>query len=60
MLHIDVDLPNDLAWAFAEFLKRAGYDDYRQRAASEQEAYDMQNAAEKIRVALAEQGYAPR
>lgn len=57
---ITTELPDDEAWAFAEFLKRAGYSDYRQRAANAQEAYDIQEAAEKIRTALAEQGCAPR
>jgi len=60
MTTIEVELPDELAWALAEFCKRASYDDYRQRAASEQEADDMQNAAEKIRAALAEKGIAPR
>ncbi|MEJ7805889.1 MAG: hypothetical protein WKG03_08225 [Telluria sp.] len=60
MMTIQVDLPADQAWAFAEFLKRARYSDYRQLAASDQEAYDMQGAAEKVRAALAENGCAPR
>ncbi|RJF91951.1 DUF7706 family protein [Noviherbaspirillum saxi] len=57
---IEVNLPDELAWALAEFLKRAGYSDYRQLAVSEQEAYDMQDAGEKVRAALAERGIAPR
>ena len=57
---IHVELPVNQAWALAEFLKRAGYSDYRVLAASEQEAYDMRDAGEKVRTALAEQGYAPR
>ncbi len=60
MMSLQVELPDALAWAFAEFLKRAGYSDYRQLAANEQEAYDMQDAGEKVRAALAEKGYAPR
>ena len=57
---IEVEWADELAWAFAEFLKRAGIGDYRALAASEQEAFDMQAAAEKLRTALAEKGIAPR
>ncbi|OGT04885.1 MAG: hypothetical protein A2Z65_12975 [Gallionellales bacterium RIFCSPLOWO2_02_58_13] len=60
MMIMEVALPNDQAWAFAEFLKRAGYNDYRQLATSDDEAYAMQDAAEKVRAALAEKGIAPR
>ena len=59
-MHIQIELPADLAWAFAEFLKRAGYHDYRQLAANDQEARDMQDASERLRAALAEKGIAPR
>ena len=57
---LELELPDELAWAFAEFLKRAGYSDYRVLAANEQEAFDMQDAGEKVRAALAEKGIAPR
>ena len=57
---IHVELPDDQAWAFTQFLKRAGYGDYRALAASDEEAYDMLDAAEKMRAAFAEKGYAPR
>ncbi len=57
---LELELPDELAWAFAEFLKRAGYSDYRALAANEQEAFDMRNAGEKVRTALAEKGIAPR
>lgn len=57
---IEVELPDDVALALSEFLKRAGYSDYRGLAASEQEAYEMQDAGEKLRMALAEKGIAPR
>ena len=48
------------AWAFAQFLKRAGWDHYRAVALSADEAYAMQALAERLRRAFAEQGYAPR
>ena len=57
---IEVELSDELAWAFAEFLKRAGYSDYRQLAVSEQEAYAMRDAGERVRAVLAEKGIAPR
>lgn len=57
---LELELADELAWAFAEFLKRAGYSDYRALAANEQEAFDMQEAGEKVRAALAEKGIAPR
>jgi hypothetical protein len=57
---IEVELSDELAWAFAEFLKRAGYSDYRLLAVDEQEAYAMQDAGEKMRAALAGKGVAPR
>ena len=57
---ITVELPDSLAWALAEFLKRAGYSDYRALAVNEQEAYAMRDAGEKVRAALADQGIAPR
>jgi len=59
-MRIDVEYADELAWAFAEFLKRAGYHDYRPLAVSDQEAYAMQEAGEKLRTAFAEKGYAPR
>jgi hypothetical protein len=57
---VHVGLPDDLAWALAEFLTRVGYSDYRPLAADEQEARDIQGAGEKLRAALADQGFAPR
>jgi hypothetical protein len=57
---IQVELPENEAWALAEFLKRAGLSDYRVLAASEDEAYAMFDAGEKMRRALAERGIEPR
>ncbi|CUI02847.1 hypothetical protein BN2497_11625 [Janthinobacterium sp. CG23_2] len=59
-MNINVELPDDLAWALAQFLKRVGYNDYRALAVDEQEAYEMVDAGEKVRAALADQGIAPR
>jgi len=57
---IQVELTEDQACALAQFLKRAGHGLYSQCAIDEHEAYDMLFAGDKLRRALAEQGYAPR
>lgn len=57
-LHIKLSAEN--SWALAQFLKRLGFSDCRQLAASDEEAWQMIRAAEAVRAALAEQGYAPR
>jgi len=59
-VEITVILTDAQAWQFAQFLKRACFGDYRSHATSEAEAYQMIDAGEHIRRALAEQGYAPR
>ena len=59
-VEITVTLTDAEAWQFAQFLKRACFTDYRGHATSEAEAYQMINAGEHIRRALADQGYAPR
>jgi hypothetical protein len=59
-VEITVTLTDVEAWQFAQFLKRACFSDYRSHATSEAEAYQMINAGERIRRALANQGYAPR
>jgi hypothetical protein len=48
------------AWEFAQFLKRVCFSDYRGHATSDDEAYHMIDAGERIRSALAGQGYVPR
>ena len=57
---ITVTLSDGEAWHYAQFLKRVCFSDYKQRAASEDEASTMVAAGEKIREALREKGYAPR
>lgn len=55
-----VELPDDQAWALAQFLKRVSFEDYRKLAASDEEAGQMFCAGEILRKALAEKGCAPR
>lgn len=57
---ITVELTDQQAWDYAQFLKRVGFSEYKQNAADEDEAYRMVEAGEKIRQAFAESGYAPR
>jgi hypothetical protein len=59
-IEITVVLTDTEAWQFAQFLKRACFGDYRSHAISDEEAYQMIDAGERIRDALAEKGYAPR
>lgn len=59
-VNLTVELTDAQAWQYAQFLKRVCFSDYRSHATSEGEAYLMVNAGERIRTALAEEGYAPR
>jgi hypothetical protein len=59
-IRVSVELPEEEAWAFAQFLKRAGYTDYRGQAIDENEACRMRDAGERLREALAGAGVAPR
>lgn len=57
---VTVVLSGPQALAFAQFLKRACFADYRDHAVDEDEAYTMIYAGEALREALARAGYAPR
>jgi hypothetical protein len=57
---ITATLTDAQAWAFAQFLKRVGLDDYKGLSVDVDEAYTMLDAGEKLRTALADAGYAPR
>jgi hypothetical protein len=59
-VEINVTLTDTQAWQLAQFLKRACFSDYRGHATSDDEAYHMIDAGERIRSALADRGYAPR
>lgn len=59
-LRLTVELTDAEAWHLAQFLKRAGFSDFRTNAQDDDEAYAMRDAADRVRVALAEAGYAPR
>lgn len=57
---LHIELTQDEASQLAQFLKRMGLSDYRAKAQTEDEAYTMQDSAERVRVALADAGYDPR
>ena len=60
-IKILVELDNEnQAQAFAQFLKRVGFSNYRELAVSDEEAYEMNYAGSAIREALAEKGFNPR
>ena len=59
-LQIHVELTEEEAQAYAQFLKRVGLADYRVTAQNEAEAYLMQQTGEKVRKALADAGFSPR
>ncbi|NOV30730.1 hypothetical protein [Methylomonas sp. ZR1] len=55
-----VPLSEQEAWDLAQFLKRAGFADFRSNAIDDEEAYRMQAVAQKLRSNLATIGYNPR
>ncbi|WP_445366686.1 DUF7706 family protein [Methylomonas sp. BW4-1] len=55
-----VQLSEQEAWDLAQFLKRVGYSDFRSNAVDDDEAYRMQNTAEKVRQGLIAFGINPR
>ena len=57
---ITLEITEQEAEAFSEFLKRMGLNDYQAKAQTTDEAYQMQEAGEKIRKTLAEYGFSPR
>lgn len=57
---VKVELNGAQAWALAQLLKRIGWSDCRPLAEDEEQASLMIQAAERVRRALAEAGYAPR
>ncbi len=57
---ITVELSDVEAWQLAQFCKRSCFQDYREHALNNDEAYAMIYAMGKVREALAEKGYAPR
>jgi hypothetical protein len=59
-VRLAMELTDAEAWHLAQFLKRVGFSDFRSNAQDDDEAYAMRDAADRVRVALADAGYAPR
>jgi hypothetical protein len=57
---VQVELNAEQAWALAQLLKRIGWSDCKSLAEDEAQTQLMIEAAEQVRAALAEVGYAPR
>lgn len=57
---LTAELTDAEALALAQFMKRVGFTEWRQNAASDDEAYLMRDGCDKLAKALAEQGYNPR
>lgn len=57
---VTVELEPVTALALAQFVKRVSWGELRANAATNQEAYDMQDAMCKVQSALGEVGFAPR
>ena len=53
-------LPEVQAEALAQFCKRVGWSEMRDCAIDDAEAYEIRNALDKLRNALADVGFAPR
>lgn len=60
MKTFNVSLEEEKAWAFAQFLKRVGWQEIRENAVDEDEAYVMKDAIYEVMKALAEEGVSPR
>lgn len=59
-VNLRAQLTDAQAWNLAQFLKRVGFSEFRANAQDENEAYAMRDAADIVRRALADVGYAPR
>lgn len=57
---VSVTLTEEQALAYAQFLKRVGFSDYKNNSVDKDEAYVMVDAGERIRAALHRAGYRPR
>lgn len=59
-ISLNVELTEEEAEDYAQFLKRVGFQEYRQNAVDDAEAYRMLHVGEKVRKIPAEHGFAPR
>ncbi len=57
---LNVELTEDQAEAMAEFLKRLGWAEWREKAVSDEQAYEFKDACGVVQTALAGAGFSPR
>lgn len=57
---LEVELTESQALALAQFFKRAGLSDYRDKAVNEEEAYQMQEGGLELQKGLVKLGFDPR
>ena len=57
---LNVTLTEAEALALAQFMKRAGWSDWRRNATDDVEAGEMRGACAQVQAGLAEVGFAPR
>lgn len=59
-INLSVELTEQEAWDYAQFLKRVGFSEFRTNAQDDDEAYRMLAVSEKIRRAINDLGINPR
>ena len=59
-MDMHLELTDDQAYALAQFVKRVGWQEWRQNAVDDDEAALMREAFGQLARTLAEYGYAPR
>lgn len=60
IISLVADLTDAEALALAQFLKRIGFSDLREKSVDDAEAYLMRDGCDKLVKALNEHGYSPR
>ena len=60
VMDMHLELTDDQAYALAQFVKRVGWQEWRQNAVDDGEAALMREAFGQIAKALADYGYSPR
>jgi len=59
-INLSIELTEQEAWDYAQFLKRVGLAEFRTNAQDDEEAYRMIAVSEKIRQAINDLGINPR
>ena len=59
-ISLNIELSEQEAWDYAQFLKRVGFSEFRTNAQDDDEAYRMLAVSEKVRKAINDLGINPR